>query len=79
MVAWPRSPRRLRARSTTSRTSLTPAVTAERVSKALAVVAAMTLARVVLPVPGGPQRMTEERRSASIRARRGRPGASRCS
>ena len=35
----------------------------------------MTRASVVLPVPGGPQRMTELRRSASTSARNGRPGA----
>ena len=30
---------------------------------------------MVLPVPGGPQRITDDRRSASISARSGRPGA----
>ena len=56
------------------------AVTADSGTKALAVVVpAMSWARVVLPVPGGPQRITEDRRSASIRARSGMPGPSRCS
>ncbi len=40
---------------------------------------AMSWARVVLPVPGGPQKMTDDSRSASIRARSGRPGARRWS
>ena len=35
----------------------------------------MSRARVVLPVPGGPQRITDDSRSASMRARSGRPGA----
>jgi hypothetical protein len=77
IVPWLRSPRRCWARATTSRTSLTPAVTAESVSKALAVCPAITWARVVFPVPGGPQRITDDRRSASISTRRGargRPG-----
>ena len=39
------------------RMSATPASTALRVTKRLAVVLAMTRARVVLPVPGGPERM----------------------
>ncbi len=45
----------------------------------LAVVPAMSRASVVLPVPGGPQRITDDSRSASIRARSGRPGPSRWS
>ena len=74
---WPRSPSRFRARSTTSRTSFTPALTALIGSNALSVAPAMRRAIVVLPVPGGPHRITEERRSPSISARSGRPGASR--
>ena len=35
---------------------------------------AITCAMVVLPVPGGPQRITEDNRSASIRTRSGLPG-----
>jgi hypothetical protein len=35
-------------------------MTAEKETKRLRVEAAMTCARVVLPVPGGPQKMTEE-------------------
>ena len=43
-----------RALSTTARTSLTPAVSAERASKRRAVAWEMSDARVVFPVPGGP-------------------------
>ena len=38
----------------------------------------MRWASVVLPVPGGPQRMTRRRRPAGSRRRSGFPGASRC-
>ena len=38
----------------------------------------MTRASVVLPVPGGPHRITELSRSASTNVRSGRPGPSRC-
>src|SRR5262249_4064378 len=65
---------RRRARSPTSRPSSPPAVTADRVSKALAVAPATSRAVVVLPVPGGPHRITDDRRSASIRLRSGLPG-----
>ena len=39
----------------------------------------MICASVVLPVPGGPQKMSEPRSSRSICVRRGLPGATRCS
>ena len=39
----------------------------------------MSWASVVLPVPGGPQRITDDSRSASIRVRSGRPAARRWS
>ena len=74
IVRWSRSPSRARARSMISRTSLTDADTAESCSKARLVVAATTWASVVFPVPGGPQKMAEESRSASTSARSGRPG-----
>ncbi len=51
------SPRRWRARSITSRTSFTPAVTALSCSNARRVVPATASANVVLPVPGGPQKI----------------------
>ena len=49
----------LRADSITSRTSFTPDVTAERVKNGRSNCVATILARVVLPTPGGPQRMNE--------------------
>ena len=52
IVPCPRSPSRWRARSMTSRTSLTPAVTADSCSNARDVVPATASASVVLPVPG---------------------------
>ena len=79
MVPCPCSARRRRARSTTSRTSFTPAVTAESCSNTLLVVAAISLASVVFPVPGGPHRITDDIRSASISRRSGPAGPSRCS
>ena len=78
-MPWFRWPSRSWARAATSRTSFTVAVTAESCSNALAVVRAMSWAMVVLPVPGGPQRITDDSRSAWISARSGRPGPSRCS
>ena len=78
-MPWPRSPRRWRARSSVSRTSFTPALTALSCSKALLVWAAMAWASVVFPVPGGPQRITDDSRSASTSVRSGCPSPSRCS
>ena len=74
IVPWPCSPRRWRARSITSRTSFTPAVTALSCSKARFVLPATARARVVLPVPGGPQKMALVSRSFSTSRRSGRPG-----
>ena len=54
----------------TSRTSPTPEVTALSLTKAEAVVLAMMEARVVLPTPGGPKKMLEVRRSASMARRK---------
>ena len=72
--ALPRSPSRARARSATSRTSLTPALTALSVSKAFSLTPATRRAMVVLPVPGGPQMMTDDSRSDSMSTRSGLPG-----
>src|SRR5205823_2998756 len=58
------------------RTSFTPAVTADMVTNSLLVARAISMASVVLPVPGGPHRITDDSRSASIRLRSGLPGAS---
>ena len=78
MVPRSCSPRRCRARSMTSRTSLTPADTADNCSKWRLVVPATANASVVLPVPGGPQKMAELSRSCSTSRRSGRPGPTRC-
>ena len=78
MVPWPLSTRLCRADSMTSRTSLTPAVTAESDMNWRFVWVATTRASVVFPVPGGPHRMIDESRSVSISARSGAPGPTRC-
>ena len=49
----------LRADSITSRTSFTPDVTAERVKNGRSNCVATIFASVVLPTPGGPQRMND--------------------
>ena len=59
------------------RTSLTPCMTAEKETKLLRVELAMTRARVVFPVPGGPQKMTEVSWSLSIRRLRSFPSPRR--
>jgi len=70
--------RRMRSASAmTSRISLIPASTALKDTKRAFVVSAMIRASVVLPVPGGPQRMIDCSRSRSIASRSGLPGASR--
>ena len=48
----------MEASSTAARTEATPYRTAFRVTKRLVVVLAMTRASVVLPVPGGPEKIT---------------------
>ena len=58
--------------------SLMPERTAENWMKVARVVSAMILARVVLPTPGGPQKIMEAVSSRSICTRSGLPGASRC-
>ena len=79
IVPRPCSPMRARARSATSRTSFTPAVTADSGSNAFSVAPATRRAIVVLPVPGGPQRITDDSRSASMSTRSGLPDPRRCS
>ena len=69
---------RWRAASMVARTSFTPAVTADMDAKCRSVWEAMTLASVVFPVPGGPHKMVDDSRSASISARSGAPGPTRC-
>ena len=74
IVRWFATWRRRCAPATTLRMSATPAITALIVSKCDFVPRAMTAARLVLPVPGGPQRISEESRSASMARRRSWPG-----
>ena len=76
--------RAVRASSMTRRTSLTPAVMAESSTNFRPGPLAITCASVVLPVPGGPQRISELGPAgpvASVPAaswRSGEPGPSRC-
>ena len=58
----------------TSRTSATPLVTAFNLTKVARVVSAMMDAKVVLPQPGGPQKIELVKRSASIARRKSLPG-----
>jgi hypothetical protein len=58
-----------------ARNSGTPLVTAEKGTKCAFVWRAIKCANVVLPEPGGPQKMMEESRSCSIARRNGRSGA----
>ena len=69
----------LRACSITSRTSLTPEVTADRVKSLRSSAVATSLASVVLPTPGGPQRMNEGTLPVSMNLRNTPCGPTRCS
>ena len=71
----PRSARAVRARSTASRMSLTPAITAESCMNSASARRAISRASVVLPVPGGPQRISECSWPFSSAWRSGLPGA----
>ena len=66
IVERPSNPSRSRAPSTAARMSRTPELTALIVSKWACVTFAITRASVVLPVPGGPHRISDGTRSASI-------------
>src|SRR3989442_11750919 len=79
MVRCACSPSRSRASATTRRRSATPEATADTGSKCELVIAAMMRARVVLPVPGGPQKISEGSRSSSMARRSNRPSPTRCS
>src|SRR5437867_1768621 len=74
--ARPRSPS---GSAITSRISLTPDRTAEKATKRAPVTLAIKDARVVLPEPGGPQRIIECSSPVSIAARSTRPDPRRCS
>ena len=77
MVRVPASRRARSASAMISRRSRTPAETAESVAKCERVWRAMTRARLVLPLPGGPQKMQEGTLSASIARRSGASSSSR--
>src|SRR5690606_2026173 len=64
--------------STAWRISLTPDSTAEMVTKCASARVASRRARVVLPTPGGPQKIIECSAPCSSAVRSGRPGPSRC-
>src|SRR5579885_1756487 len=59
--------------------SLIPASTAENSMNSALVMLAMIFARVVFPVPGGPQKINDPESSRSICTRSGLPGPIRCS
>src|SRR6266542_621858 len=78
MVRLPPRARSVSASATTWRISLTPASTAEKGTKRAPATWAMRKATVVLPVPGGPQRIIECRRPSSSARRSTLPGPIRC-
>ena len=55
-----------------------PLVTAEKLMKRAFVWFAMTPASVVLPTPGGPQKIMEDTASCSMMRRKTLPSPSRC-
>ena len=71
--------RLLSASSITFFISLIPAVTAEKVINTDSVLAAIILAKVVFPTPGGPQKIIEEILSLSIIFLNILPSPSKCS
>ena len=73
-VPRPCMPRLSRARSITARTSFTPAVTADSSTNARPVPSDSSEARVVLPVPGGPHRITETTGASAAAVSRVRSG-----
>ena len=81
-VVRPCRSRSVSASSITFRTSLTPAVIAESSTNFRDTPRAITWARVVLPVPGGPHRMIDDGpagpRSSPASTCSGEPGLSRC-
>src|SRR5450631_204212 len=79
-VCVPFMPSWRRASSSTSRTSLTPALTADSSTNRRDVAWLTTCASVVLPVPGGPHRNTELPPASGLSTirRSGVPGPRRC-
>src|SRR5215470_9413384 len=78
MVRRPPRARSASASETTCRISFTPAITAENGTKRAPATWAMSEASVVLPVPGGPQRIIEWSRPSSRDRRSTLPGPIRC-
>ena len=78
-VRSPRRSRRCAASATASRTSFKPEVTADSATKVALTSAASKRPRVVLPVPGGPHKMSDVKRFSSRARRSQRPGPSKCS
>src|ERR1035437_5682672 len=77
-VCAPFMPSVRRAASTATRTSLTPALTADSSTKRRLVAWLSTYASVVLPVPGGPHSSSDIGASLSISLRNGVPAPVRC-
>ena len=78
MVGRPDCASTARARATASRISFTPDSTAEMAMNSALQTRASRRASVVLPTPGGPQRIIEWSLPDSIASRSGLPGPSRC-
>ena len=78
IVCAPPASSRARAAPTISRIRGTPSVTALNGTNTRCDVVATRWARVVLPLPGGPQKIIEPGTPRSIASRSGLPGASRC-
>ncbi len=76
-VGGPPARRSRRAVSITARTSLTPALSADIATNRRSVAPATRWAMVVLPLPGGPQRITDIGVAPATSCRSGAPGASR--
>ena len=79
MVFLPEFFRRFAAAATTRRISATLLSTPLSLTNLACVISAIICASVVFPVPGGPERITEGNRSASIARRKSFPGARMCS
>jgi len=62
----------------TARTSFTPELSADIWTKLRFLAVDTMVARVVLPVPGGPNRINDIGASPSTSRRSGEPGPSRC-
>ena len=79
IVFWPEVRRRLAAAAMTRRISATLLSTPLIRINFAWVISAIIRANVVFPLPGGPEKITEGKRSASIARRSNLPGARMCS